>query len=295
MLDYKKYKLLQESFGSLNLGLSKPTNLGINSQFNFEEAKKGKKKMDGDLVDDEEDDDDEVKVKVSKDVDVDDVEDDEEDDDVEDIVDDEEEDDDDDFCPCSKPKIGEGKKCMKCMKKMKKKMSSGKKKKKMKEESIGSFWDQNYQTNYTLPEVGSSAYRTKFFESINNQMSVPQRNYDGTSLHYEEDVLVSPHDRDVTPSAGEVGFAPQGRVDLTPQQQAAVEAGIEIEDLSGHEPAPEALSSNWMSSWSSVEDYLEEKGLTEDFELWLGKKMLIEAQGGRKNPSKGLSKKKDLK
>ena len=141
----------------------------------------------------------------------------------------------------------------------KKKMSHGKKK--MQESLFG----HKYQLNYTRPEVGSQEYKEQFFASIQEQFGNPAEKFDdGVDSTYGEDSLLSPHDRGedyAPPAPGEVGYAPQGRVggEATPQQQA---------------------TSEWESKFTplTAEDFIDEMGMGEQFEKWIGQKLVNEGR-----------------
>ena len=109
--------------------------------------------------------------------------------------------------------------CKKAKKGMKKS------KKQMQEEMFAPYQDCQYEQ---FPEVGSDEYRDAFFKSVAGHMGAPgKRHWSGVDLG--EEVLFQPENDQLpqqqVPTAGQVGYAPVGRVggDLGPAAQAKPE------------------------------------------------------------------------
>lgn len=183
MLSYKQWKLLNENFGLVSMGVKSHNTVAITgNNLELDEAKKMKKKM----LDDE---------KVPMEDEPEEVEDDEEEDvpeekPEEDCCDDDE--DADDEAPEEKEKI-----TMPIMG-MKKKM-----KKKMKKES----------TETEEKVVESNPLHDQWRISVKNWLNpdVPQKNWDGMPV--KEDALLPPSEEQApAPKPGELGYAPVGRI-----------------------------------------------------------------------------------
>ena len=212
-MDYNKWQRLNESLG-FPLGVKSASSLGaIGGFMAYEESKK--KKMDiGDEVpadepegeEDSDDDGDEPKGKKlppwlqKKDKG-------------------HEEPDGDEGCSCGKNPHTEF-----CKKKAKKDMKK-KSKKEMQAEMFSSYEDCQYKQ---MPEVGSDEYRDAFFKSVAGHMGAPGKRH-GSGVDLGEEVLFQPENDQLpqpqTPTAGQIGFAPTGRVggDLGPAPQAKPE------------------------------------------------------------------------
>jgi hypothetical protein len=180
MLSYKQWKLLNENFGLVSLGVKSANTVAITgNNLDLDEAKKMKKKMLSDEVPEEEEPEEVV--------------DDEEEEEVpeEDCCDDEEEGDEEEV-PEEKKKI-----VMPIMG-MKKKM-----KKKMKKES----------TETEEKVVESNPEHDKWRLSVKNMLNpvVPQ-NWDGISV--KEDALLPPSENEEAPAPkpGEFGYSPYTRI-----------------------------------------------------------------------------------
>lgn len=213
MLTYKQYKSLNESF-DCTLGLSQRQAVGVTSNAGptldefmqlLDEKKKMKKKMLGDMGDDETGDGEMVEPSSLKDkkvvVDKDDMgdHDHDHDDDDDDMGDDDMGDDDGGDIDLKGLK---GDKLMMMKKKMKNKMK--KCSKKMKKEAA----------EETAPEVADDPWMQSVMGMLKGDN---ERHWDGFSPLTNEDALIPASDPnkglvDEQPQPGDVGFAPQGRI-----------------------------------------------------------------------------------
>lgn len=184
MIDYKRWKQLNESFG-FPLSIKSPVQIGALASILDE--KKHSKKMLGDVEDGIGGGDD-VDVQVKKPVDV--------------PAEKPEDDDDHGDCDCDCHKGGgddDVKMCKKCSKKMKKNMK--------KEDTNPAVEFMNSLNSYVADnksyKLGTEEYRQEFFKSLARQFGTPGQKYDDGKT-FGEDLLLPGTTPELTPVAPEV-------------------------------------------------------------------------------------------